>query len=58
MPAATVAAGQKARILAEALPFIRAFHASTLVIRFGGRDDRSALKKASRATSRCCGSSA
>ena len=36
MPAATVAAGQKARILAEALPFIRAFHASTLVIRFGG----------------------
>ena len=27
---------QKARILAEALPFIRAFHASTLIIRFGG----------------------
>ena len=27
---------QKARILAEALPFIRSFHASTLIIRFGG----------------------
>ena len=27
---------QKARVLAEALPFIRAFHASTLIIRFGG----------------------
>jgi acetylglutamate kinase len=37
MSTPTVAAAQKARILAEALPFIRAFHASTLVIRFGGR---------------------
>ena len=27
---------QKARILAEALPYIRAFHGKTLVIRFGG----------------------
>jgi acetylglutamate kinase len=27
---------EKARILAEALPFIRSFHASTLIIRFGG----------------------
>jgi acetylglutamate kinase len=27
----------KARILAEALPFIRAFHGKTLVIRFGGQ---------------------
>jgi acetylglutamate kinase len=36
MPAAAIAKGQKARILAEALPFIRAFHATTLVIRFGG----------------------
>jgi acetylglutamate kinase len=27
---------QKARILSEALPFIRAYHAKTLVIRFGG----------------------
>ena len=27
----------KARILAEALPFIRAYHGKTLVIRFGGR---------------------
>jgi acetylglutamate kinase len=27
---------QKARVLAEALPFIRAFHAATLIIRFGG----------------------
>jgi acetylglutamate kinase len=32
----TIAASQKARILAEALPFIRAFHACTLIIRFGG----------------------
>jgi acetylglutamate kinase len=31
-----ISAAQKARILAEALPFIRAFHASTLIIRFGG----------------------
>jgi acetylglutamate kinase len=36
MPPANVSATQKARILAEALPFIRAFHASTLIIRFGG----------------------
>jgi acetylglutamate kinase len=36
MPSAAIPAGQKARILAEALPFIRAYHASTLVIRFGG----------------------
>jgi len=34
-PIAQIAAVQKARILAEALPFIRAFHASTLIIRFG-----------------------
>jgi acetylglutamate kinase len=27
---------QKARVLAEALPYIRAFHGKTLVIRFGG----------------------
>ena len=27
---------QKARILSEALPYIRAFHGKTLVIRFGG----------------------
>src|SRR5437868_8983276 len=27
----------KARILAEALPYIRAYHGRTLVIRFGGR---------------------
>jgi len=27
----------KARVLAEALPFIRAYHGKTLVIRFGGR---------------------
>ena len=33
---ASVTSAQKARILAEALPFIRAFHASTLIIRFGG----------------------
>jgi hypothetical protein len=36
MPSSPVSAGRKARILAEALPFIRAFHATTLVIRFGG----------------------
>ena len=28
---------QKARILAEALPYIRAFNDKTIVIRFGGR---------------------
>ena len=31
-----ISAPQKARVLAEALPFIRAFHACTLIIRFGG----------------------
>jgi acetylglutamate kinase len=36
MTTASVPPPLKARILAEALPFIRAFHASTLVIRFGG----------------------
>ena len=36
MNSPSVSAVQKARILAEALPFIRAFHASTLIIRFGG----------------------
>ena len=36
MPSAPISPQQKARILAEALPFIRAFHASTLIIRFGG----------------------
>jgi acetylglutamate kinase len=36
MPPVPITPPQKARILAEALPFIRAFHASTLIIRFGG----------------------
>jgi acetylglutamate kinase len=36
MPSIPITPPQKARILAEALPFIRAFHASTLIIRFGG----------------------
>jgi len=36
MSSAHVSASQKARVLAEALPFIRAFHATTLIIRFGG----------------------
>jgi len=31
-----ISAKQKARILAEALPFIRGFHAKTLIVRFGG----------------------
>jgi hypothetical protein len=37
MAASNVTAAQKARILAEALPFIRGYHAKTLVVRFGGR---------------------
>ena len=36
MSAPAISASQKARILAEALPYIRAYHATTLVIRFGG----------------------
>ena len=36
MSLTAISPAQKARILAEALPFIRAFHASTLIIRFGG----------------------
>src|SRR5690349_9440268 len=35
-PAAIMATNPKARILAEALPYIRAYHGKTLVIRFGG----------------------
>jgi len=36
MSLSNVSPAQKARVLAEALPFIRGFHAKTLVIRFGG----------------------
>lgn len=36
MAASDITPRQKARILAEALPFIRGFHAKTLVVRFGG----------------------
>ena len=36
MPSPPISAAQKARVLAEALPFIRGFHAFTLIIRFGG----------------------
>ena len=36
MSVPVVSATQKARILAEALPFIRGFHAKTLVVRLGG----------------------
>jgi acetylglutamate kinase len=36
MAEANIHPAQKARILAEALPFIRGFHAKTLVVRFGG----------------------
>ena len=32
----SVTAAQKARVLAEALPFIRAYHATTLIVRLGG----------------------
>ncbi len=36
MATPAVSSAQKARLLAEALPFIRAYHATTLVIRLGG----------------------
>ena len=36
MAAAPLSSPQKARILAEALPFIRGYHGKTLIIRFGG----------------------
>jgi acetylglutamate kinase len=36
MPTPAIPAAQKARILAEALPFIRGYHAKTLIVRFGG----------------------
>ena len=32
----TLAPGLKARILAEALPYIRRFHGKTIVIKYGG----------------------
>ena len=32
----SISSKQKARILAEALPFIRSYHAKTLIVRFGG----------------------
>jgi acetylglutamate kinase len=35
-PLATHSATQKARVLAEAMPYIRAYHGKTLVIRLGG----------------------
>jgi acetylglutamate kinase len=41
-----VAANPKARILAEALPYIRAYHGKTLVIRFGGSAMADAALKA------------
>jgi acetylglutamate kinase len=37
---------QKAHILAEALPYIRAYHGKTLVIRFGGHAMADAVLKA------------
>ncbi|HSS69942.1 MAG TPA: acetylglutamate kinase, partial [Casimicrobiaceae bacterium] len=37
---------QKAQILAEALPYIRAYHGKTLVIRFGGNAMADAALKA------------
>src|SRR5262249_39383037 len=36
MSAQGITAKQKARILAEALPFIRGYHAKTLIVRLGG----------------------
>ncbi len=36
MSTATIPPAQKARLLSEALPFIRAYHATTLVVRLGG----------------------
>ena len=36
MTITSISAPQKARILSEALPFIRAYHGTTLVVRFGG----------------------
>lgn len=36
MAAVTLSSTQKARILAEALPFIRGYHGKTLIVRFGG----------------------
>ena len=37
MTTSPLSSTQKARILAEALPFIRAYHGKTLIIRFGGK---------------------
>lgn len=36
MPETAIAATEKARILAEALPYIRRFHGKTIVIKYGG----------------------
>ncbi len=41
-----MAANPKARVLAEALPYIRAYHGKTLVIRFGGHAMADAALKA------------
>ena len=41
-----MAANPKARILAEALPYIRAYHGKVLVIRFGGHAMADAALKA------------
>ncbi len=36
MPSSTLKSGEKVKILAEALPYIRRFHGKTIVIKYGG----------------------
>ena len=36
MPLAAIPAATKAKILAEALPYIQRFHGKTIVIKYGG----------------------
>ncbi len=46
MPNAALSPAQKARILAEALPFIRGYQAKTVIVRFGGAAMADPLLKA------------
>jgi len=56
-PFTTAAAAEKARILAEALPYIQRFHGKTIVVKFGGNAMTDEELKAGFARDVCCSSS-
>jgi hypothetical protein len=50
----TAQAADKARVLAEALPYIQRFHGKTIVIKFGGNAMTDELLKAASRSTWCC----